>query len=93
MREEHLAQAVTDDKLTQEEADEKLAEIEERISTFVNEGPPERPEGPGTGPGGPAWTARSRRRTAPGRGCRNRRLTSIRRVQEGPLGVPPPRLA
>jgi hypothetical protein len=43
--EEHLAQAVADEKLTQEEADEKLADIEERITTFVNEGPPERPEG------------------------------------------------
>ena len=52
--EEHLAQAVTDEKLTQEEADEKLADIEERITTFVNEGPPERPEGgEGRGPGGP----------------------------------------
>jgi len=58
--EEHLAQAVADDKLTQEEADTRLAEIEEKITTFVNEGPPERPEGerprpphrPG-GPGGP----------------------------------------
>lgn len=64
--EEHLAQAVADGKLTQPEADEKLAEAEERITTFVNEGPPERPEGEewglgerrggpgfGPGPGGP----------------------------------------
>ena len=49
--EEHLVQAVTDGKLTQDEADEKLAEIEKRITTFVNEGLPERPEGEG-GPGG-----------------------------------------
>ncbi|MCB2224138.1 MAG: hypothetical protein KQH83_08185 [Actinobacteria bacterium] len=57
--EERLAQAVEDGKLTQDEADEKLAEAEERITTFVNEGPPERPEGEGPGgrpghrPGGP----------------------------------------
>ena len=58
--EEHLAQAVADGKLTQDEADTRLADIEEKITTFVNEGPPERPEGerprpphrPG-GPGGP----------------------------------------
>jgi len=49
--EERLAQAVTDGKLTQEEADDRLAEVEESISTFVNEGPPERPEGR-FGPGG-----------------------------------------
>ncbi|MCJ7726377.1 MAG: hypothetical protein MUP76_08345 [Acidimicrobiia bacterium] len=49
---EHLAQAVTDGKMTQEEADEKLADVEDRITTFVNEGPPERPEGAG-GPGRP----------------------------------------
>jgi len=60
--EEHLAQAVADGKLSQEEADEKLAEAEERITTFVNEGPPERPAGEdgqrpprgGRGPGGSA---------------------------------------
>jgi hypothetical protein len=56
--EEHLAQAVDDGTLTQEQADEKLAEAEEHITTFVNEGPPQRPEGaPGPGgrrgPGGP----------------------------------------
>jgi len=49
--EEHLAQAVTDERLTQEAADEKLADLEEHITTFVNEGPPERPEGR-RGPGG-----------------------------------------
>lgn len=60
--EERLAEAVADGKLTQEEADEKLAEIQERITTFVNEGPPERPAGEfghrrgprGGGPGGDA---------------------------------------
>jgi hypothetical protein len=41
--EEHLAAAVEDGKLAQDEADERLAELEERITTFVNEGPPERP--------------------------------------------------
>ena len=57
--EEHLAAAVEDGKLTQEEADEKLAQVTERVTTFVNEGPPERPVGarPGgrdhRGPGGP----------------------------------------
>ncbi len=60
--EEHLALAVADGKLTQEEADAKLADAEERITTFVNEGPPERPEGerpegerprPPRRPGGP----------------------------------------
>ena len=55
--EEHLAQAVADGKLSQDEADAKLADAEERITTFVNEGPPERPEGerprPPRRPGGP----------------------------------------
>ena len=50
--EEHLADAVENGRITQEEADEKLAEAEERITTFVNEGPPERPEREGFGPGG-----------------------------------------
>jgi len=43
--EEHLAQAVADGRLPQEEADTILADAEERITMFVNEGPPERPEG------------------------------------------------
>ncbi len=43
--EEHLAQAVADGRLTQEEADARLADAEEKITTFVNEGPPERPGG------------------------------------------------
>ena len=54
--EERLAEAVADGKLTQEEADEKLADAEEKITTFVNEGPPEGGFGPGKrgrhGPGG-----------------------------------------
>ena len=45
--EEKLAEAVENGRFTQEEADEKLAEAEERITSFVNEGPPERPEGEG----------------------------------------------
>jgi 3-hydroxyacyl-CoA dehydrogenase len=49
--EEKLAEAVANERLTQEEADEKLAEAEERITTFVNEGLPERPEGEGRGGG------------------------------------------
>jgi len=61
--EEHLAQAVEDGKLTQEEADEKLEGISDRITSFVEEGPPPRPGGHrpggprgghgGPGPGGP----------------------------------------
>jgi hypothetical protein len=39
---EHLAEAVTDGRLTQAEADEKAADLTERITTFVNEGRPER---------------------------------------------------
>lgn len=43
--EERLDEAVADGRLTQEEADEKLAEATERITSFVNEGPPQ--DGPG----------------------------------------------
>lgn len=56
--EEHLAQAVADGRLSQEEADTILADAEERITTFVNEGPPERPEG--------EWPRRPRRPGGPG---------------------------
>ena len=42
----HLAQAVTDGKLTQAEADAKSADLVERITTLVNEGPPARPDRP-----------------------------------------------
>lgn len=47
--EERLAQAVADGRLTQAEADEKAAELTERVTTRVNEGRPERPEGDGEG--------------------------------------------
>jgi hypothetical protein len=51
----HLAQAVTDGKLTQAQADERSADLEEHITAFVNRTPPadgERgPKGPGHGPG------------------------------------------
>ncbi len=50
---ERLDAAVADGRITQEEADEKLAEATERIATFVNEGPPLREGGEGRrGPGG-----------------------------------------
>ncbi len=51
--EEKLDEAVANGRITQEEADEKLAEATERITTFVNEGP-QRPQGGGgrPGPGG-----------------------------------------
>jgi polyhydroxyalkanoate synthesis regulator phasin len=65
---DHLAQAVEDGRLTQAEADEKLAEATEKITEGVNEAPgeggfgrgPRRGGGfgpgggPGFGPGGPA---------------------------------------
>jgi polyhydroxyalkanoate synthesis regulator phasin len=53
--EEKLDGAVAEGRITQEEADEKLAEATERITTFVNEGPQhEEGEGPGgRGRGGP----------------------------------------
>jgi polyhydroxyalkanoate synthesis regulator phasin len=64
---DHLAQAVEDGKLTQAEADEKLAEVTERITESVNQAPGEGGfgrghrhgggfgpgGGPGFGPGGP----------------------------------------
>jgi hypothetical protein len=43
---EHLDQAVADGRLTQEEADEKAADLEARITEMVNS---ERPDGPGPG--------------------------------------------
>ncbi|WP_436793719.1 hypothetical protein [Actinospongicola halichondriae] len=60
--EERIAGAVEDGKLTQEEADEKLADATDRATATVNGERPERPEGarmggPGEGrrgPGGPA---------------------------------------
>jgi hypothetical protein len=51
--EERLAQAVEDGRLTQEEADEKKAELAERIADAVErEGLPGRGHGHGWGPGG-----------------------------------------
>lgn len=49
--EDHLAEAVENGRLTQEEADERMEEAEARITTFVTEGPQPRPEGEGFGPG------------------------------------------
>ncbi|MFH2073366.1 MAG: hypothetical protein ABIJ75_11000 [Actinomycetota bacterium] len=59
--EDQLAQAVDDGRITQAQADERLAEIEDHLTAFVNDGLPERPMGPmgggchgwGGGPGGP----------------------------------------
>lgn len=51
--EEHLADAVENGRLTQDEADEKLAEAEERITELVNSDIPEPGDRPGRrGPGG-----------------------------------------
>lgn len=51
--EERIAQAVADGKIDQAEADEKLAEIEERVTTLVNSEIPEPGDRPGRrGPGG-----------------------------------------
>jgi polyhydroxyalkanoate synthesis regulator phasin len=47
--EEHIAQAVTDGRLTQAEADERLAGLEEHITDMVNSDIPERPMGRGPG--------------------------------------------
>ena len=49
--EEHLATAADEGRLTQEEADERLAEAEERAEAIVDGEMPE--GGPGHGPGGP----------------------------------------
>lgn len=51
--EEHIAQAVADGRITQEEADERLADLEEHITDRVNSDIPEPGEGPmGEGRGG-----------------------------------------
>jgi hypothetical protein len=42
----HLDQAVTDGRLTQAEADAKKADLTDRITSLVNEGPPARPAPP-----------------------------------------------
>ena len=53
--EEHLAQAVDNDRIDQATADEKLAEIEERVTEMVNGEIPDFQgrRGPGRGGGGP----------------------------------------
>jgi len=48
---ERIDEAVANERLTQEEADEKLADLEERITVRVEQGRPDR--GPGQGPGAP----------------------------------------
>ena len=47
--EENIAQAVEDGELTKEQADERLADLEERVTERVNDDS----RGPGRGPGGP----------------------------------------
>ena len=42
----HLDEAVANGRLSQAEADAKRADLVERITTFVNEGPPTRPDRP-----------------------------------------------
>lgn len=61
-KQDRLAQAVEDGRITQEEADERVVDLEDRVTTRVDEGRPERPEGEagegrqgrrgGNGPGG-----------------------------------------
>ncbi|MBI5157868.1 MAG: hypothetical protein HZA58_07655 [Acidimicrobiia bacterium] len=51
--EERIADAVADGRMTQEEADEKLADLEEHITELVNGDIPERPRGGGRGGHGP----------------------------------------
>jgi len=53
--EEHIADAVADGRMTQEEADEKLADLEDHITELVTSDIPEpgdRPMGGGGGRGG-----------------------------------------
>ncbi len=51
---ERLETAVENGRITQEQADERLVDLEERVTTRVNEGRPERGEGEGfRGPRGP----------------------------------------
>ncbi len=94
---ERLDEAVANERIDAEEADEKRAEIEERVTTRVNEGRPERGEGEGFGPRGdrgprgpggpvaptpPLWTT-----------PRADQPLSTRRVLtalQGSAGVPPP---
>jgi polyhydroxyalkanoate synthesis regulator phasin len=54
-QQERIAAAVEDGRLTQEEADQRLADLEERITERVNSAMPERGDhGPGGHRGGPA---------------------------------------
>lgn len=55
--EEHIADAVADGRMTQEEADEKLADLEAHITELVNSDIPERPMGRGRGGRGPGGFA------------------------------------
>ncbi len=50
-KQDRIAQAVEDGRITQEQADEKAAELEDRVTTRVEEGRPERPEGTADGEG------------------------------------------
>lgn len=59
--EERIAEAVTDGRLTREEADERLADLEQRVTERVEVDPDGR--GPGAGPA--AVTVPAVRRTAP----------------------------
>ncbi|MCP4435188.1 MAG: hypothetical protein GY812_06765 [Actinomycetia bacterium] len=64
---ERLAAAVADGKLTQEEADEKAAELTERITDVVNNGRPEGERGP-RGPRGPGGQGGPGSQDAPAEG-------------------------
>jgi hypothetical protein len=50
--EDRIDQAVADGRLTQEEGDQRLAEVTERITEKVNSAIPEPGQGGGRGPGG-----------------------------------------
>jgi hypothetical protein len=63
-----LQEAVDSEKLTQEEADEKLAGLTERITDSVNNGRPERGEGGQRGPRGPGGPGGNRAPDAPAEG-------------------------
>ncbi len=54
---ERLSQAVEDGRLTQAQANERSAELEDRITAIVNGERPERPRGFGRGPFGPGADA------------------------------------
>ncbi|MEL6892739.1 MAG: hypothetical protein AAFP84_14165 [Actinomycetota bacterium] len=52
-RTERIESGVENGRITQEQADERLADLEERVTTRVNEGRPERDDGEGRGFRGP----------------------------------------